>query len=436
MAVTTAPRPRSSQTLPAPSDARDDHRDGAPGASRPARLDGADALRALAALAVIVVHTAHWPLQSHGADAAVWYSVTLVARFCVPAFVLLTGLVLAYRYGEEKLGRDFLLRRARRSVVPWLIWAPIFCLFDIFVIGGLQPSWDAVRDWWSTGGGHLYFLILVPQLYVLMLVWPSRRRASMIAAGVAVAVQLALCTVRLYVPMPGGALHQGVLAHGFEEFPFWVGYFAIGVAAGRMLAARGGRGGAAWPFALLVAPATALLLWVDVSGAVNAGYGDGTGAFLRPLMLPLTLAVCGAVVLGAPSLLRRTPRLRRATSVVGRHSLGIYIVHPLLLAWLGKLLMPALQTHLPWSIAALAGLTAATAISALMVAALLARTPLAPIIGEERRRRGDRRGAERERELVGQRAREASPQRSSMRATSSSLRSSAGGGGAPSTRST
>lgn len=435
MAVTTAPRGRSSQVPQAPSGAHTEQ-DGAPGASRPSRLEGADALRALAALAVIVVHTTHWPQQSHGADAAVWYSVTLVARFCVPAFVLLTGLVLAYRYGEEKLGREFLLRRARRSVVPWLIWAPIFCLFDIFVVGGLQPNWSALRDWWSTGAGHLYFLILVPQLYVLMLVWPSRRRASVIAAGVAVAVQLALCTVRLYVPMPGAALHQGMLAHGFEEFPFWVGYFAIGVATGRMLAARGGRGVAAWPFALLIAPATALLLWVDVSGAVNAGFGDGTGAFLRPLILPMTLAICGAVVFGAPSVLRHMPRLRRATTVVGQHSLGIYIVHPLLLWWFGKRLFPALQTHLPWSIAPLLGLTAATAISALVISALLARTPLAATIGEEWRRRRDSERGEPERELVGQRAREASSQRSSMRDTSSALRSSAGSDGAPSTRST
>src|SRR5689334_22735727 len=114
----------------APAPDRDTTSAQAPGSPRPGgrlattRHVGADALRALAALAVIVVHTSHWALQDTGADRTVWYRVTLLARFCVPAFVLLGGLVLAYRYGERKLDGAFLMRRARRSVVPWLAWAP------------------------------------------------------------------------------------------------------------------------------------------------------------------------------------------------------------------------------------------------------------------------------------------------------------------------
>src|SRR5579864_814102 len=132
MAVTTGPAAPSRPAPPGQVRPASRQPGGVP---RPDRLDGADALRALAALAVIVVHTTHWALQDEGADAAVWSSVTLVARFCVPAFVLLTGLVLAYRYGEQSLGRDFLLRRARRSIVPWLIWAPIYCAVDILLTG-------------------------------------------------------------------------------------------------------------------------------------------------------------------------------------------------------------------------------------------------------------------------------------------------------------
>src|SRR5258706_4852692 len=77
-------------------------------AATPRHLAGADPLRAVAALAVIVVHTAHWAYQDQGADRALWPSVILLARFCVPAFVLLTGLVLAWRYGDQRLGCAFL----------------------------------------------------------------------------------------------------------------------------------------------------------------------------------------------------------------------------------------------------------------------------------------------------------------------------------------
>src|SRR5581483_8358668 len=128
--------------------------------------------------------------------------------------------------------------------------------------------------------------ILVPQLYVLLLVWPARRRPLLALTAGALALQVALTAVRLYVPIPAGALHQVVLDHGFELFPFWIGYFAAGVLAGRWLRQRGGRGLPAWPFALCVPAAAALLLWDDVGRAANGAFAAGTGAFLRPLLVP------------------------------------------------------------------------------------------------------------------------------------------------------
>jgi surface polysaccharide O-acyltransferase-like enzyme len=213
-----------------------------------------------------------------------------------------------------------------------------------------------------------------------------------------------LDTVRLYVPLTGTVPRQAALSHGFELFPFWIGYFAIGVAAGRLLAERRGRGLSARPFLLAVPLATTALLLVDLRGAVNAHYGEGTGAFLRPLMVPLALAICGAVLFGAPALLRRMPRLAWATSLFSRHSLGVYIVHPLVLTVLGRELSGALHTHLPWSIGPWLAITVGTALGALLLTQAIAYTPLAVTLGEARlrwRARGER---AREGELVGRRA--------------------------------
>jgi len=372
-----------------------------PSASAPHRLPGADALRALAAVAVVVIHASYWPAQSHGAERSVWGSVTLLARFAVPAFVLLAGLVLGFRHGGRRLGPDFLLRRARRSLLPWLIWAPVFCVADLVWVGTVSPSWSSVRDFFATGAGHLYFLVLVPQLYVLLLLWPSRRRPLAAVTGLAVAVQVAISAVRLFVPLGSGALHQVMLTYGYELFPFWIGYFALGVVAGRWLAGRRGRGLPAWPFAALVPVTAGLVLWNDVRGAANGSFAQGTGAFLRPLMLPFALAVCGAVIFGAPRLLDRAPRLQRVTGALSRHSLGVYVIHPLLLTALGRLVMRPLRWHLPGSILTFLAITLGSLLGALLVSVLLARTPLALTIGEERVRRRVRHDGERE--LLGRR---------------------------------
>jgi probable poly-beta-1,6-N-acetyl-D-glucosamine export protein len=379
-----------------------------PASAAPRRLLGADALRAVAAVAVIVIHASYWPLQNRGADDAVWGSVTLLARFAVPAFVMLTGLVLGFRYGDQRLGGAFLLRRARRSLLPWLIWAPIFCVADILWVGGVTPSWSGLAAYVSGGAGHLYFLILVPQLYVLLLAWPARRRPLALVTAGALALQVALSVVRLYVPMGSGAAHQLMLDHGFELFPFWIGYFALGVLAGRRLLERRGRGLPAWPFALAVPAAAALLLWNDIGTAANGAYGQGTGAFLRPLLPPFAVALSAAVLFGSTRVLARMPRLRATTDVLSRHSLGVYIVHPLLLTALGRMMVPGLRMHVPGSILPFLAITVLSGAGALAFSALLARTPLAMAVGEERMRPRRRR----EGELVGRRA---TPERAATR---------------------
>jgi surface polysaccharide O-acyltransferase-like enzyme len=293
----------------------------------------------------------------------------------------------------------------------------------LFYFGDLDLSGSAVRDWWSGGAGHLYFLVLVPQFYLLMLLWPTRRRPALWLTGAAVALQLLLGALRLYLPISGGAAHQVMLDHAFELFPFWIGYFAIGVAAGRLLAERRGRGLPAWPFAAAIPLAAAALLLADLRGAANPQFGDGTGAFLRPLLLPLVIAVCGAVVFGAPAVLRRLPRLAATSGLLSRHSLGVYILHPLLLTAIGRLLTSPLHTHLPFSILPWLAITSGAALGALLVTMLLARTPLAITLGEERPQR---------RTLLGQRW--DSAQRRSTRATSAGVRRSGEGGGAASTR--
>lgn len=361
------------------------------------RLAGADALRALAAVAVIVIHASYWPLQDRGADDAVYNSITLLARFAVPAFVVLAGLVLGFRYGDQPLGRAFLLRRTRRSLLPWLIWAPIFCAIDVAWQGGVPASWSGVAAFFSFGAGHLYFLVLVPQLYLVLLLWPRRGRALLWATAAALAVQLGLGIVRLYAPIPGGLPHALLLDHGFELFPFWIGFFSLGVLSGRWLAGKRGGGLPAWPFAGAVALTGALLLWDDVTRSANGAFATGTGAFLRPTLLPFALAVCGLALFAAP-------RLPRAVDVLSRHSLGIYIIHPILLTALGRGLRRGLNMHLPGSILPFLAITAGSLAGALLVSVLLARTPLALTIGEQRvRRRRD----EGDRELVGRGAREA-----------------------------
>jgi surface polysaccharide O-acyltransferase-like enzyme len=350
------------------------------------RLDGADALRALAAVAVVVVHTCHWPLQNAGADLRTWASVDLASRFCVPAFVVLSGLLLGLRDGARERPGAFLRRRLRRTLVPFLVWTPVYCAAGLWLTGDIAGG--AVGGWLLGGAGHLYFLLLVPQLYLAYLVWPRRLETTLWLAAGALALQLALDTLRLAGPMPP-ALDRLALWHGYQLLPFWIGYFAVGVAAGRLLARRRDAGDhprAALACLAVVPAALALLVASPVTRLRYGEFAQGTGAFLRPLLVPVVLSLTAAVLLGAPALLRRLPWLGRPVRALSRDSLGVYILHPLIAFELGDdLLKPMLQQPLPGSIAGFLLLTAGTLALALLATRLISATPLAPLIGGERR---------------------------------------------------
>jgi surface polysaccharide O-acyltransferase-like enzyme len=370
--------------------AQGERRVGAASSAAPLRLEGADALRALATIAVVVVHTCHWPLQDGGADLSTWSSVDLGSRFCVPAFVVLSGLLLGLRDGARDRPGPFLRRRLRRTLLPFLAWAPLYFAAGLWVTGDLVGvGRGGLLGWWLGGAGHLYFLLLVPQLYLAFLIWPRRLRPTLWLAGAAMAVQVVLETVRLAGPMPS-TLEGVSLWKGYELLPFWIGYFATGVAAGRLLALRRDRADhprAALACLAMVPAAMALLLASPVDRLRHGDFAQGTGAFLRPLLVPVVLAVTGAVVLGAPAVLRCLPRLAQPMRALSRDSLGVYILHPLIAFELGDdLLKPLLQRSLPGSVAGFLLLTAATLALALLATRLISASPLAPLIGAERRR--------------------------------------------------
>ncbi|HEV7466290.1 MAG TPA: hypothetical protein VGP96_08310, partial [Candidatus Dormibacteraeota bacterium] len=164
---------------------------------------------------------------------------------------------------------------------------------------------------------------------------------------------------------------------------------ALGVAAGRLLARRRDAGDhprAALACLAVVPAALALLVASPVTRLRYGEFAQGTGAFLRPLLVPVVLSLTAAVLLGAPALLRRLPWLGRPVRALSRDSLGVYILHPLIAFELGDdLLKSRLQQPLPGSIGGFLLLTAGTLTLALLATRLISATPLAPLIGGERR---------------------------------------------------
>lgn len=346
------------------------------------RLPEVDLLRAVALLGVGVIHAGAWVTSAEAPPSEnAMATVSGLARFCVPAFVFASGFVLFHSYQERALqAKAFLKRRWLRVLLPWTCCVPLFLALDALQGDpSLQPG--AVGTWLAYGPGHLYFLILIAQLYLLFLVLPRNPVRLRWATAGLVLLQVALMAWRTYGALPAGAFAwPGVLASP-EEAPFWAGTFALGA----LTAAEWPRLAPLdrwWPLAVLASAAAAGLLLMEGRIIADTAVREGSGAYLWPSRLPQTIVWSLTLLWLGRRFHARWGIVWPAVGRLSQHSLGIYLLHPMFLAFLGP--------HTAWLPAAIRVpvLAAVSFVCAYLLVRLLSFSgPTAAAVGEEPRSR-------------------------------------------------
>jgi surface polysaccharide O-acyltransferase-like enzyme len=353
----------------------------APAAPAPAHLSGADWARALGVIGVILIHEEYYPNQTSGFAAQLFPAIDMLARFSVPLFIILTAIMLGYRQGAYSSVGQFLQRRLSRSVMPWLVWAPIYFLWDITIQPvivqqcGQFTFAHCAEQFFLYGGGHLYFLLIVPQLYLLSLIWPLGRRGRLIAAVTCMAIQTGLHFFRLYGVNDSAIGNELIWWHGPQFFYYWIGYFAVGVLIGGEIKRGIKLPGNAWLWLLGCFVSAALVIGFTFSAAPNFNpFLTGVGAFGHPFMPLWAFSTLGLFWIWGRN------RHSKIIDEVSTYSLGIYILHPLFLPYTTNALLPM---ALPWSLLGSAVQVALLLALAYVLCRLIAATPLASIIGNQ-----------------------------------------------------
>jgi len=295
------------------------------------RLREFDLIRGIAALSVIAIHvTAGFVTVS-----AAGYGWNQAMRYAVPLFILLSGFLLYYLdLGRKPLTySQFIRRRLKKIMAPYVLWTLLYVGYSgrlhwssWAASGGEEPlRLMAKHLLMGTGYVHLYFLLIMLQLYLL---YPLLRRwvvrhGRLVLGGSLLLTLLAQSMIYLHQIQVLVLPSMGVPY--VSLFPLWIGYFVLGMAAAsqkeRLEQAFTGKTlplFCCWLVSLLLLTADSRLTLTHASS-------------IKPSIMLYTL--CSFALLYALALRFKLigGRIGNALDWLSQHSFFIFLLHPLVL---------------------------------------------------------------------------------------------------------
>lgn len=197
------------------------------------RLREMDFIRAVSALSIIVIHvTGLYAYTSRGA-----YYLNQVVRYAVPLFILLSGLLIAlsgYKYEGISGYFKFLGKRLKKVYIPYFIWSMIYIVYmtlknDTYTTPSVFFSDTVKKLFYGTGYLHLYFVIIIVQLYflcpLLMYFIKKWTKATLVVSFLITLVY----QTGVYIQLLKVWIFPMFIFPNYVFFPTWIFYFVLGM---------------------------------------------------------------------------------------------------------------------------------------------------------------------------------------------------------------
>lgn len=203
------------------------------------RLKELDILRGIAALTVIFIHVSGFGLSSGNSKISnPVFVINQAGRFSVPLFLIISGYALHYSYTKVKRFSlsAYLRRRFVRILVPYVLWTVIYVFYALredlkLILSDMTGFLVFLGNQlvFGTAALHLYFIIIIIQLYFLYpllrkLIF-SRPKALLVIAFVLTMLFQTAAYIKL--------LDRSFLSVFSQQyhllFPTWLFYFVFGM---------------------------------------------------------------------------------------------------------------------------------------------------------------------------------------------------------------
>ena len=320
--------------------------------SKRARVSAVEAIRGISMMGVIGIHIGAEYLANPSPNIHLVALFDIGTRFSVPIFFFISAFGLFY--GQSPSApfsyRDFLVRRGRAVMLPYLVWSLFYLIHDAYAYGVGFPPLLSLPGILFFGNAkyQLYFMVILIWFYLLMPLWRILlARMTLPLLALVLLVQIGFdywssfnTAFNLYVyGLPEGTLLRALL---FYRLNYWVMHYVFIFLLGGYVALHFGAF-RAWMerntmrlYAFAILSLAALLAWYYKLLLVD-GYTPLEGIYTAHQLSPLgILYTIGATLalfafftrLGTENILGRTFQL------LGKHSYFIYLGHPIAITYL------------------------------------------------------------------------------------------------------
>lgn len=299
------------------------------------RVFWADNLRAIATVAVIFLHASAGPTpRPYGSISPFDWWVTNIydssVRFCVPIFVMLTGVLLLPK--DYEIG-NFLKKRLFRVVFPLIFWSIIYILFtlSVNVLHGEKITISETTQYvyMSLKNGssfHLWYVYMIIGIYLFMpIIGKWIRHCS--EKEISYFLLIWLCTIFLDQPFISKLKPNIDLTY----FTGYLGYLILGYYLS-IKTFKNQRKTNTVSILLIVSGIMVTAMGKYLESCYISQYNDVFYNYLSPNVLMVSIGI----FIYIKNRNSANAKLKIINGFISKYSYGIYLVHVLILTFLLK----------------------------------------------------------------------------------------------------
>ncbi|RRD94527.1 acyltransferase [Clostridiales bacterium COT073_COT-073] len=295
------------------------------------RLAELDTCRALAALSVLAIHVTSIPLGIIDKNSLLFQLLFIINRFlqyAVPLFLMMSAILEGYHFKKVE---GFYLKKARRVLLPYLVWSLLYMGFNQFLNRGYLTeisNWKSMTNIILFGDAHyhLYFMsILLQFLFLFPWLWKLQKRfGTHLLFGLlgSFALQMLLCYL---VTEPFYPVFPNIVKTFPRYFFILNGGLLIGLAYAKKKELWHKYKYGIIAIALL---AMGYYIWLEYQLQYHAGVDV---RFYLPVWYLYSFFISLCFLAFSAFLSQMKGPFKKGLDVVSKNSYGIYLLHPMIL---------------------------------------------------------------------------------------------------------